>query len=43
MHRKNIIKENSRFLLDKYLNDLNAKNIFLVTGNNSYKNCSWCG
>lgn len=39
MHRKNIIKENSRFLLDKYLNDLNAKNIFLVTGNNSYKNC----
>ena len=39
MHRKNIIKENSRFLLNKYLNELNIKNIFLVTGKSSYKNC----
>ena len=39
MHRKNIIKENSRFLLNKYLIELNIKNIFLVTGKSSYKNC----
>ena len=39
MDKKNIIKESSRFLLNKYLKKLNVKNIFLVTGKNSYKNC----
>ncbi len=39
MLSKNIIKENSRFLLNDYLIKFNAKNIFLVTGNSSYKNC----
>ena len=39
MDKKNIIKENSRFLLNKYLKKLNVENIFLLTGKNSYRNC----
>ena len=35
--KKTLLKKNSRSLIKKYLRDFNSKNIFVVTGKNSFK------